>query len=183
MYKYLGWIRYHDDEEFADMHIETIVNQFEAPLRANRMDCNMPVLLQEWHSLVEYALKVYRPSTEKYKTTWKRLFACEGGDFKNILVVVELCFAMPVSSSVVERCFSTLKQIKTDMRSSLTTETLEGLIRISIESPPTESFDVTPAMEAWALETVRRPNQKGRQYKARGSAKANICWSSSSEDE
>ena len=51
-------------------------------------------------------------------------------DFKNILLIVEIAFAFPVSAAKCERSFSTMKRIKTDSRASLGDESVENLMRI-----------------------------------------------------
>ena len=78
------------------------------------------------------------------------------------MLVAEACFQTPVSASVVEKSFSTLKRVKTSARNQLQTSTTEALIRIELETPPTDEYDVTPAVEKWASIKERRPNQKNR---------------------
>ena len=135
-----------------------LAERFQAPLSANGMSISVPSLVKEWRDMVEYAIKFYKPLTWGYKKTWKRIFTCaKKDDFRNILMIVELCFCMPVSAAVVERCFSTLRRIKSSKRASLKTDTLSQLIRISVESVQTEKFDVGPALQNWTNKVVRRP--------------------------
>jgi hypothetical protein len=48
---------------------------------------------------------------------------------------------LPVSAAVCERGFSAQKRIKSDTRASLHSDTVEDLIRISVEGPSLEDFD------------------------------------------
>ncbi len=54
---------------------------------------------------------------------------------------------LPVSSAQCERGFSVQKRIKSDIRSSLHPNTVEDLIRISVEGPPLEAFDASASSE------------------------------------
>ena len=72
------------------------------------------------------------------------------------------CPQTPVSASVVVKSLSTVKRVKTSARNQIQTSTTEELIRIELETPPTEEYDVTPAVEKWAIIMERRPNQKNR---------------------
>lgn len=52
--------------------------------------------------------------------------------FKNISDLAELCLALPHSNADVERCFSTVNQIKTNQRNRLKCETISSLTRIKL---------------------------------------------------
>lgn len=69
---------------------------------------------------------------------------------------------LPVSSAVCERGFSAQKRIKSDVRSCLKPDTVEDLIRISIEGPELEEFDATESVNEWLSkgQRARRPNYK-----------------------
>ena len=59
----------------------------------------------------------------------------------------------------LERGFSCVKRIKSNLRSTLTTETLDVLVRISLDGRSLEEFDPMPAVKHWweAGERSRRP--------------------------
>jgi len=67
-----------------------------------------------------------------------------------------------VSSAQCERGFSVQKRIKSDIRCSLHPNTVEDLIRISVEGPPLEAFDASASVKRWMEEGQRawRPNFK-----------------------
>ena len=63
---------------------------------------------------------------------------------------------IPVSTADCERGFSAVKQIKTDLRNRQKTETLDSLLRISVEGPDLDSFDFNKAATLWASQRNRR---------------------------
>lgn len=67
---------------------------------------------------------------------------------------------LPLATACCERGFSTLKRIKSDWRSRLETETLDNLMRISIDGPDLESYNAARALQHWwdKGERQRRPN-------------------------
>ena len=56
--------------------------------------------------------------------------------------------------------FSKLKRIKTIFRASLSSTSVENLLRIVEDGPPLVEYNVMPAVEAWAAEKYGRPNQQ-----------------------
>ena len=60
--------------------------------------------------------------------------------------------------------FSCLKLIKTNNRTSLSTDTLDDLLEINVEGPAFKEFSADSAVELWWQEccTSRRPNQPQR---------------------
>ncbi|ROI15239.1 Zinc finger protein 862 [Anabarilius grahami] len=84
-------------------------------------------------------------------------------DYKNILHLVHIMLVLPVSSAICERGFSAQKRIKSDVRGSLHVDTVEDLIRISMEGPSLQEFDAKEAVQTWFSQgkMSRRPNYKG----------------------
>ena len=110
-----------------------------------------------------------QPEKTNYKKIWKLLFNCSySSNWKNILILIELLFCVPVCNAKLERMFSQLKRTKNDIRCSLGENRLTNILRIVEEGPPVGSFDVGPVVQLWQSQKVRRPNQKRRKkYKAR----------------
>ena len=75
----------------------------------------------------------------------------------NHATLVELLLVFPVSNATVERGFSAMKRIKSDWRNRLNEETLDNLMRISIDGPPLSRFDPQVAVEIF-FATPRRPD-------------------------
>nr|XP_055035616.1 zinc finger protein 862-like [Misgurnus anguillicaudatus] len=81
------------------------------------------------------------------------------------LVLVTLDFSWitsPQSLRVCERGFSAQKRIKSDTRASLHSDTVEDLIRISVEGTSLEDLDAKENVGKWFSQgqRSRRPNFK-----------------------
>ena len=63
---------------------------------------------------------------------------------------------LPASSAQVERLFSTMKRIKSAQRNRLKSNTLDNLMRISIEGPCVQNWDPYPALRKWESMGNRR---------------------------
>lgn len=63
---------------------------------------------------------------------------------------------LPVSTTDCERCFSTMKRVKTDLRNRMSTQTLDRLIRIRTEGPDMAEFDFNQAVKNWSSLKNRR---------------------------
>ena len=63
---------------------------------------------------------------------------------------------IPVHTADCERAFSTLKRVKTRLRSTMTNATLNHLLRISIEGPAIDQFDFDKAVSRWGSLRNRR---------------------------
>ena len=146
----------------------------------------MADVTEEWH-LISYATAFLNCSSTNYLQTWHWIFNSEKCKikFKNILLVAELAFCLPVSTAKLERLFSLLKCIKRDTCAALSVNWVENLMRISQKGPPLECFDPTNAMKLWANHVVRRPAQSKchRNYKKRQSKSNNNKKSSSTKDD
>ena len=93
----------------------------------------------------------------------KKLFTSpKKNEWSDALLLVELLFSVPVSNAKLERMFSKLKRIKTIFRASLTSTRVENVLRIVEDGLPLVEYKVMPAVEAWAAEKHRRPNQQSR---------------------
>lgn len=70
--------------------------------------------------------------------------------------VANIAKTVPVSTADCERGFSAVKRIKTVLRNRLKTETLDCLLRISVEGPQLKDFDFDSAATFWASRRNRR---------------------------
>ena len=77
--------------------------------------------------------------------------------YPSLATLVELLLVFLVSNATGERGFSAMKRIKSDLRDRLNEETLDNLMRISIEGPPLSGFDPQVAVEQF-FTTPRRPD-------------------------
>ena len=94
-----------------------------------------------------------------------------GISHRDILSVIDLLLTLPASSAEVERGFSQLKLLKTDMRSKLKESHLNDLMSIKLLSAPVSEFNPTEAIQLWNKSGVRprRPNFKNTK-KSKGKA-------------
>ena len=71
-----------------------------------------------------------------------------------------------MSNGTVEQIFSSLHNIKTDNRSSMSNEVLNNLLTININKHPLKEFSPDSAIKLWWDAKLRRPNQhKRKKYK------------------
>ena len=75
--------------------------------------------------------------------------------FPNIIKLIQIVYCIPFSSVECERGFSRQNKIKTKDRNSLATNTLDMLIRISLEGSESSKFNYNRAYIIWS-------NQKRR---------------------
>ena len=69
--------------------------------------------------------------------------------FPFILKLLVRALVLPVCTADCERCFSTMKRIKTDLRNRMNTATLDKLLRIRIEGPDLIHFNFREAVRRW----------------------------------
>lgn len=117
-----------------------------------------------------------RKSGEIKDVTWEKVNRQYGRGHKNLLSVVDLLLTLPASSAEVERGFSQLKLLKTDMRSKLKESHLNDLMFIKLLSAPIPEFDPTEAIRLWNTSGIlpRRPHFKERN-KPKRKATGAIC--------
>ena len=101
-----------------------------------------------------------------YNSLWKMFLSKDSykSDLKDILHLVEILLVLPILAAGCERMVSSQNRIKSSLRASLKTSSLEGLIRISAQGPSLEEFDPLPSVNRWFArdrskgERQRRPN-------------------------
>ena len=88
---------------------------------------------------------------------WSLLLSHYQEKFPNLAPLMNILLVIPVSNAKVERGFSAMHRIKSEWWSSLGEETLDALMRISINGPPLAQFDPKPAVQKF-FSNPRRPN-------------------------
>ncbi len=71
-------------------------------------------------------------------------------------ILANICRVIPIHTAEVERTFSQLKLIKTNIRNRMSEKTLDSLLRIAIEGPEVEHYPVHEAVSLWARQKNRR---------------------------
>ena len=89
------------------------------------------------------------------KLTWSVINRKYSENHQNILAVINLVQTLPASSAEVERGFSQLKILKSDIRSTLSEERLNDLLAVKLLSADIQNFDPMPAIELWNTSSVR----------------------------
>ena len=79
--------------------------------------------------------------------------------YPKLYFIAEVCAAMPVSNAWPERGVSTMRRVKTRLRSSLKNDMLEALMHVSINGPPAS---LTQAKEIISQAVKRRKDVKTR---------------------
>jgi len=148
--------------DFGDTNIERLVNWFDPALRS--AGCQVEDVIHQWHSLKIAVNSQFH--NKDYCSLWRMLLSKDPykTDLKDILHLVEILLVLPISGAGCERMFSAQNRIKSSLRASLKTPTLEGLIRISAQGQSLDNFDPTPSVNNWFArdrckgERQRRPN-------------------------
>ena len=78
--------------------------------------------------------------------------------FPHLAKLASIAIIIPVSTADCERGFSCMNRVKTDLRNRLKTETLDQLLRISIEGPPPRHYNFDRAATLWGSWRNRRIN-------------------------
>ena len=70
--------------------------------------------------------------------------------YPNFVKLAQVCLTLPISTADCERAFSTMRRIKTRLRSEMNNTTLNHCMRISIEGPKLQDFDFDSAVCTWS---------------------------------
>ena len=76
--------------------------------------------------------------------------------YPNLSTLAAICQVLPVTTVDCERAFSAMKRIKSRLRSTMKTKTLNHLLLISIEGPELDKFDFNRALQTWGKQKNRR---------------------------
>ncbi|CAF1126357.1 unnamed protein product [Rotaria sordida] len=121
-----------DEPEYGVQQINMIKNQYPNDFNDN--------LLSEWKVFRKY---LFVQKQQQTSTSLSQRQQCinlvKNGMLKDMYpqlsLAAEIFLCAPISTATVERDFSTMNRILTDLRNRLTTEHLEQLMKISIEGP------------------------------------------------
>ena len=137
-----------DEESMAEIKaaVEHIITVFRATLEF----CGVCIatIQDELEEAVEYARRSLAIGSDSYKRVWYKLHVCpDAHKWPNLLLLCELIFSLPFTTSCVEQMFSLLIIIMTKGRTSLHTSTLSDLLEINLEGPLLSSFSSGTAVE------------------------------------
>ncbi|KAI8516309.1 hypothetical protein Bbelb_048900 [Branchiostoma belcheri] len=109
----------------------------------------------EWLSLRQYMMQTSNLSHEGLVRSLLA-DATLGRLYSNMRLLASVLMVIPVSTADSERSFSTLKRVKTRLRSRLSTSVLNHLLTISIDGPHVDAFDFDSAVTKWGSLRNRR---------------------------
>lgn len=137
----------------------TVLTEHFGPVMSKN-GCNLEELSGEWLKLKRDV--VANHFELKFYELWETIISRKRERYRNMVHLIKIVLAIPVSSAHVERLFSTVKRTLGDWRLSLSVKTVEALVRISTEGPDPDDFDPQPVVEQWRLSgcRVRRPHTK-----------------------
>ena len=147
--------------DFADTDIKKLLHNFNKLLESAGVNISETEFLEEWNDLIRYTKTYLIPAKSSYLKTWRRIFNSSRAktDFKNVLLLVEICFVTALSNAQLERPFSRMKRVKSKTRCNLSNTRLENLLRIGQEGEELATSTIVPAMKLWENEKNRRPHQ------------------------
>ena len=90
--------------------------------------------------------------------------------------MIRLLVPVPASNVTLERMFSKLELVKTNLHCSVSVKHLENILKIAKEGSSQEAFDRMSVTKKWTIDIVRRTaeDKRPRSYKSRNSAKVNV---------
>ena len=91
----------------------------------------------------------------KLFTTYQQIQSCIRC-IPNLCTLAQICRVVPIHSADVERTFSQLKIIKSNIRNRMLEKTLDSLLRITTEGPKVNEFPFKDAVALWACKKNRR---------------------------
>lgn len=132
-----------------------------AVLMAQYGQTDKPILTDDVH----HEWTTFRNMLASYSTLslqqMLRMLARKGSmsdAFPQLSQVAAIALILPVTMAEGERCFSTMKRIKTDLRNRIGGDMLEHLMRIYVEGPTMKDMDFKSAVGEFAAMHARRLN-------------------------
>ena len=101
-----------------------------------------------------------------YLDIWQKIFRNESikQECKNVLHVFEIMLIVPFTNAKVERLFSRMNRVKTDIRNRLSRRRLDVCLRVSEEGPDVAGFDPDPVIDKWFVDKTCRLNADPHNY-------------------
>lgn len=105
--------------DFGDTELETLVDHFKSVVEASGIRDEL--IPDQWTVLKAL---VYQEPQSLQKMSWSSVNRCHQHSCLDLLALVDLVLSFPASTAKCERGFNTMKQVKTDRRSNLKSDTL-----------------------------------------------------------
>ena len=116
-------------------------------------------LIDGYSDIVQYAYRYFSIEYTEPMKLWSKLLTIGKN---NIILLLELCLCTPLSNATLERFFSHLKVVKTQLRSELSAKTLNSITRIRMKGLSLEEFNqdyVSKCADFWYNSKAHHLNQ------------------------
>ena len=136
--------------QFGYDEIRLLSSHFSHPLQ--HRGCSPESCVVEWPELKLRVQEILSTDpTIKYLPMWQRVLHEyeEHLELSNVLALLQIVLSIPVQTSTLECGFSLMKQIKTDWRNRLSSQTLSQLMMIKLDGPDLNHFNAEPAIMKW----------------------------------
>jgi len=99
-----------------------------------RAGCELSLIEREWSSVKSHVS--LHLSGRRAEEVFVSIFRSQADQCHNFLLLAEIVLIWPLSTAVVERGFSSMNRVKTVLRSSMSQQNLDGVLRVSIKDHP-----------------------------------------------
>jgi len=134
-------------ENSSDFRLRTVLELYEA-------DLDTPSVingeLSRWFNRWSNVAKKDRPTT-----ALAALDVCSMTDLKNIMIMLRILATLPVTTATAERSFSTLKRLKTYLRSTMGEQRLSGLALMAVHREQAANINVQHVIDDMATRRRR----------------------------
>ena len=147
------WPSDHDGlQQFGQRELSLVVDHFRPLLLKN---ASIGSIFSEWEAFKFFWSQNLASMTKD--EVWSTLLTKLKSKYPNLATLVEILLVFLVSNATVEHGFNAMKRIRSDWRNRLNEETLDNLMRISIDGPPLSGFDPQMAAKQF-FATPRQPD-------------------------
>ena len=116
---------------------------------------------------IRYASRYFNTDDINPIDIWSKLVKINKSDWHGVLLLSELCLCAPFSNASLERFFSHMNIVKIDIRSKLSSKSLNSMLRIRMTNLSLNDFN-SPYIDDWVNDwnsnKQRRINQKQRKH-------------------
>uniref|UniRef100_A0A4W5JT32 HAT C-terminal dimerisation domain-containing protein n=1 Tax=Hucho hucho TaxID=62062 RepID=A0A4W5JT32_9TELE len=136
--------------DFGDTELETLVDHFKPVLET--FGIHVERIPDQWTVL---KVLMYQEPQSLQKMSWFRVKRSHQHSCPDLLALVDLVLSFPASTAECETGFNTMKQVKTDWRSNLKSDTLSDLLMVQLSSPEIREYDPIKAVMLWHQDSIR----------------------------
>ncbi|XP_028457175.1 zinc finger protein 862-like [Perca flavescens] len=112
-------------EDFGDAYVECLIKHFGPLLASSGADLDL--ITDQWTFLKS---RLYQQHPNMDQLIWPEINQRLGGQWPDFLQLVDVLLCVPASTAHCERGFNLMKQVKSDWRSGLRSDTLSDLLTI-----------------------------------------------------